>query len=99
MERREWTMERLPVHGYRIYDEDGSVVAPDVYRQDYAEQIVNDHNQHTALVEQRDLLVRALEDIKRFVESDYGTPDAMDDEVWKLANNALATVEQGEETR
>lgn len=45
-------------------------------------------------VNSHERLVAALHDIQAFVESDYGTPDAKDDPVWKIVDAALAEVEK-----
>lgn len=58
------------------------------------QQAVTDHNQHAALVEQRDLLTVALREMLDIVESE-GHADNYVPQV-TAARTALATVEQGE---
>lgn len=55
-----WQTERLPIHGCRIVDNTGRVVAADVYDEELAEQIVAEHNQHAALVAEWERLRAAL---------------------------------------
>lgn len=40
----EWKTEPLPIHGSRIVDINGNEIVRDVYEQQYAEQIVREHN-------------------------------------------------------
>lgn len=40
-----WQVEKLPIHGCRIVDNTGRIVAADVYDEALAEQIVDEHNQ------------------------------------------------------
>lgn len=44
MSTKEWKAEALPVHGFKIIDDDGLEIVRDVYRRDHTEQIVNEHN-------------------------------------------------------
>lgn len=55
-----WQAERLPIHGCRIVDNTGRIVAADVYDEELAEQIVAEHNQHAALVAERERLRAAI---------------------------------------
>lgn len=41
---KDWTDEALPIHGYRISDEDGREIVRDMYMRELAEQIVDEHN-------------------------------------------------------
>ena len=40
-----WQTERLPIHGCRIVDNTGRLIAADVYDEEIAEQIVREHNE------------------------------------------------------
>ena len=60
-----------------------------------AAMIVTEHNQHAALVEQRDRLAEALREILSIVEDEGHTSSYVPQVA--AARNALATVEQGGE--
>lgn len=40
----EWTYEALPVHGWRILNENGSEIVRDIYDERIAQRIVREHN-------------------------------------------------------
>ena len=100
MERREWYQGNPEnfINSHRVYQGDGRLVATTATPDD-AVQLVRSLNQHTALVEQRDLLVSIAKDALRFREEMNGKCDH-DEAMTKLCTQceiraALATVEQG----
>lgn len=94
MERREqWSIER-GTHYWNVLNENGSEIVSEVHEH-VAKKILNDHNQHAALVEQRFSLIEALKGVAIMLNTNLLS---YDDEPWaQRVRNALATVEQGEE--
>lgn len=99
-----WQVERLPIHGWRILNENGSELVRDIYNEEIAKQVVSEHNQHAALVAERERLRASLRLIRSMLvyTDDLTRIDPIREQLQQAKieiDDALASTEQGGERR
>lgn len=108
-----WQSEKLPVHGCRVVDNTGRLVAADVYDEEIAEQIVADHNnaadyqasltrltaQRNRYREQVEVLSEALRELRKWFEGGVPIMDrAACEGIRQQIDDALAVVAEESES-